>query len=184
MLRSWHEDAKVYEVWEKLRLIVVQSIEDYDSSYIDRSPFGNVGSVFKLPEFTEAQVQDLAERYKLNYDQTQVQQLMSLIGGHPYLIRLAIDHLTDGETLENFLNNAPTNDGIYGDYLRRIFSKLQRSPHLSTAFKQVVTATEPVAIPTNTEYQLYSMGLVERAKKGNKFIPRCQLYRQYFQEHL
>ncbi|HAA33183.1 MAG TPA: hypothetical protein DCE56_42515, partial [Cyanobacteria bacterium UBA8553] len=29
MLRSWHEEAKTIEVWEKLRLIVVHSTEDY-----------------------------------------------------------------------------------------------------------------------------------------------------------
>ncbi len=103
MLRTWHEEAKTLEIWEKLRLIVVHSTEDYGSLDINRSPFDNVGLVIPLPEFTLEQVKNLIQHHKLNYNETQVQQLMSLIGGHPYLIRLALYHLAFGEnTLDNF----------------------------------------------------------------------------------
>ncbi|HIK04331.1 MAG TPA: AAA-like domain-containing protein [Trichormus sp. M33_DOE_039] len=182
MLRTWHEEANISEIWENLRLIVVHSTEDYGSLDINRSPFCNIGLVFELIEFTTEQIQNLVQLHRLDYNQNQVQQLMSLIGGHPYLIRLALYHLALGQTLENFLQTAPTNAGIYEEHLRQLLHYLQINLPLAKAFKQVVTATEPVAVATIPAYQLYSMGLVKRV--GNKLEPRCRLYRQYFQEHL
>ncbi|BAZ69256.1 MAG: AAA-like domain-containing protein [Pelatocladus maniniholoensis HA4357-MV3] len=182
MLRSWHEEAKTVETWEKLRLAVVHSTENYWSLDINQSPF-NVGLVVELTEFASEQIEDLAHRHKLDYNPTQIQQLMSMFGGHPYLIRLALYHLAVGDvTLEELLQTSPTNAGIYEEHLRRFLHIFQVNPSLAKAFIQVVTATEPVCIETMQAYQLYSMGLVKRV--GDKLVPRCQLYQQYFREHL
>ncbi|RCJ19636.1 serine/threonine protein kinase [Nostoc minutum NIES-26] len=182
MLRSWHEEAKTIEIWENLRLVVVHSTENYGSLDINQSPF-NVGLVVELTEFTKEQIEDLAQRHKLDYNQTQVQQLMSLLGGHPYLIRLALYRLALGDiTLEKLLQNASTNAGIYEEHLRRFLHTFKVNPNLTEAFIKVVTGTEPVDIETMSAYQLYSMGLVKRL--GDKLTPSCQLYQQYFREHL
>ncbi|MBW4646064.1 MAG: AAA-like domain-containing protein [Goleter apudmare HA4340-LM2] len=182
MLRSWHEEAKTLKTWENLRLIVVHSTENYGALDINQSPF-NVGLVVELTEFTTEQVQDLYQRHQLDYNQTQVQQLMSLLGGHPYLIRLALYRLALADiTLEKLLQNAPTNAGIYEEHLRRFLNIFKVNHHLAEAFIKVVTATEPVIIETMSAYQLYSMGLVKRV--GDKLIPSCQLYQKYFREHL
>jgi hypothetical protein len=182
MLRTWHEEAKTVEIWENLRLVVAHSTENYGSLDINQSPF-NVGLVVELTEFNQSQIETLAQRHKLDYNQTQIQQLISLVGGHPYLIRLALYHLAIGDiTLENFLQNSPTNSGIYEEHLRRLLTSLQANTNLAEAFMQVVKATEPVGIATMPAYQLYSMGLVKRV--GDKLVTRCQLYQQYFREHL
>ncbi|MBD2731843.1 AAA-like domain-containing protein [Nostoc sp. FACHB-892] len=182
MLRSWHEEAKTVELWEMLRLVIVHSTENYGSLDINKSPF-NVGLVVELTEFTQAQVTDLAQRHQLDYNITQVQQLMSILGGHPYLIRLALYHLAlEDITLENLLQTAPTNAGIYEAHLRRFLHTFKVNTNLAVAFMQVITATEAVEIETIQAYQLYSMGLVKRV--GDKLIPRCQLYQKYFREHL
>ena len=47
LLRSWHEEANNDELWEKLRLIVVYSTEDFGSLDINQSPF-NVGLPIEL----------------------------------------------------------------------------------------------------------------------------------------
>ncbi|QSJ19683.1 AAA-like domain-containing protein [Nostoc sp. UHCC 0702] len=182
MLRSWHEEAKTVEIWENLRLAVVHSTENYGSLDINQSPF-NVGLVVELTEFTQEQIEVLAHHHQLNYNQTQVQQLMSLLGGHPYLIRLALYHLALGDTtLEKLLQNAPTNAGIYEEHLRRFLNTFKVNFHLAEAFIKVVNLPEPVDIETMQAYQLYSMGLVKRV--GDKLTPSCQLYQQYFREHL
>ncbi len=182
MLRSWHEEAKTVDIWENLRLIVVNSTENYGSLDINQSPF-NVGLVVELSEFTQEQIEDLAQRNQLNYNQTQVQELMSMLGGHPHLIRLGLYHLALGDTtLDKLLQDAPTNAGIYEEYLRQMLSTFKANPKLAEAFFEVVSATEAVGIETMQAYQLYSMGLVKRI--GNKLVPRCQLYQQYFREHL
>ena len=182
MLRTWHEEAKTVEIWGNVRLIVVHSTENYGSLDINQSPF-NLGIVVELTEFTQSEIEVLSHHHQLNYNPTQVQQLMSLIGGHPYLIRLALYHLALGHiTLENFLQNAPTNAGIYEEHLRRLLNYFQANPHLAEAFMEIVIDTEPVSIATMPAYHLYSMGLVKRV--GDKLVTRCQLYQQYFREHL
>jgi hypothetical protein len=182
MLRSWYEEAKTMEVWEKLRLIVVHSTENYGELDINQSPF-NIGLAIELTEFTGEQVQDLVARHPVSLTASQQIQLMDLLGGHPYLIRLALYHLACQDlTLDQLLQEAPTPVGIYEDHLRRHWKTLSDSSNLATAFSTIISATKPVRIGLIPLYQLYSMGLIQR--KGDSAIPRCSLYQQYFREQL
>lgn len=182
MLRIWHEEAKTVELWEQLRLIVAHSTEDYGRLDINQSPF-NVGLPIELGEFIPTQVMALAEAHQLPWNLTEVNQLMALIGGHPYLVRLALYHLTCQDlSLEQLLAEAKTNSGIYEDHLRRHLVTLNQQPELTTAVQQVAAAPEPVRLDTMYVYKLYSMGLIRR--QGDQVMPRCELYRQYFRDHL
>nr|RNJ65801.1 MAG: serine/threonine protein kinase [Leptolyngbya sp. IPPAS B-1204] len=168
MLRSWHEEAKTIEVWEKLRLVVVHSTEDYGRLDLNHSPF-NVGLPVELPEFTAQQVEDLLKRYGLDWHQNWVQRLMATVGGHPYLVRLAIDELAwQKVTLTQLLQEAATDAGIYTDHLRRHLKKLQERPELAKAFRQVVMAPEPLQLDTMQAYKLYSMGLVKKNRRSGR----------------
>jgi class 3 adenylate cyclase len=180
MLRSWHEEAKITEIWEKLRLIVVHSTEDYGTLEINQSPF-NVGLPVELPEFTPQQVQELAQRHQIYWDQAQLQALLNLIGGHPYLVRLALYHIARNYiNLEQILTTAPTASGIYEEHLRRLWSRIKEHSQLTKTWFEVVNSSEPIAIETIQSYQLYSIGLIQR--QGDRVTPRCQLYRLYFQK--
>jgi hypothetical protein len=182
MLRSWYEEAKIMEVWEKLRLIVVHSTENYGELDINQSPF-NVGLAIELIEFSSEQIQDLVARHPVSLTASQQAQLMDLLGGHPYLIRLALYHLACQDlTLDQLLQEAATPVGIYEDHLRRHWKTLSDSSSLATAFSTIISATEPVRISLIPLYQLYSMGLIRR--HGDGAIPRCSLYKEYFREQL
>ncbi|HBE16903.1 MAG TPA: hypothetical protein DEG17_22165 [Cyanobacteria bacterium UBA11149] len=182
MLRSWHEEAKMTDIWEKLRIVVVHSTEDYGTLDINQSPF-NVGLSVELPEFTAQQVKDLAQRHQLKWNDTEVAQLVEMVGGHPYLVRLALYHIARSYvTLEKLLKDAPTEGGIYEEHLRRHWVKLKENPQLLAGLQQVVTASEAVRLETMQAYQLYSMGLIKRHATG--VIPRCELYRQYLRSQL
>lgn len=186
MLRSWHEEAKTIESWEKLRLVVVHSTEDYGTLDINQSPF-NVGLPIELTEFNTQQVEDFAQRYQLNWTtkigMDGLAPLQVMVGGHPYLVSWALDNLAQQNlTLEQLLQDAPTDAGIYQDHLRRHLVTLQENPALAAALKQVVTTTEPIRLETMQAYKLYSMGLIKR--QGNQVTSRCLLYQQYFLEHL
>ncbi|HEY9613715.1 AAA-like domain-containing protein [Allocoleopsis sp.] len=182
MLRSWHEEAKTIDIWEQLRLVVVHSTEDYGPLDINQSPF-NVGLPVELTEFTPEQVKDLAQRHQLDWQETQVQHLMAMVGGHPYLVRLALYNLAYQDlTLEQLLQDAPTDAGIYEEHLRRHWRTLKENSQLAAALQQVVTAAESVRLETMQAYKLYSMGLIKRI--GDRVTPRCQLYQQYFRERL
>jgi hypothetical protein len=84
--------------------------------------------------------------------------------------------------LEQLLQQAPTESGIYSDYLRRHLGELEDRPELRDAMRQVVIATRPVRLESKQAFQLLSRGLVQH--KGNEVEPRCKLYCQYFRDRL
>jgi serine/threonine-protein kinase len=182
LLRAWHERGKNEAVWQKLRLVIVHSKEVYIPLNINQSPF-NVGLPIELPELNYVQVQDLVQRYGLNLSEEQLEQLMAMVGGHPYLVRVALHQIARGRmTLEKLLQMAPTEEGPYYDHLRRHLLNLEENAELVAAAKQVVAANSPVEIKTAEAFKLRSMGLVKF--QGNAVMPLCDLYRQYFRNRL
>ncbi|RMG08268.1 MAG: TIR domain-containing protein [Cyanobacteria bacterium J055] len=181
LLRAWHEEAKNRNIWKKLRLVVVHSTEVYVPMDINQSPF-NVGLPVELPEFTPQQVREIATLHGLDW-QGEVDRLMAIVGGHPYLIRLALYHISRQDlTLDRLLETAPTEAGLYGDHLRRHLWNLQQQPELERAMRSIVRETQAVRLESSLAFKLHSMGLVNL--KGNEVVPRSQLYRQYFGERL
>ncbi|MEQ9481427.1 AAA-like domain-containing protein [Coleofasciculus sp. F4-SAH-05] len=183
LMRSWHEEAQLDEGFEQLRFVVVHSTEIYTSLNINQSPF-NVGLPLVLPELTLEQVQELARRYELDgIDESQVGDLMAMVGGHPYLIQLAFYYLRYADlTLPQLLKEAPTLAGVYSHHLRRQFATVEKNPELVAALQQVVMATETVRLDAIAAYKLESMGLIKL--QGNQATIRCELYRLYLREQL
>ncbi|MEG3896438.1 MULTISPECIES: AAA-like domain-containing protein [unclassified Microcoleus] len=197
LLRSWYEKSRQFSSWKKLRIVVIHSTEIYIALSLNQSPF-NVGMPIKLSEFTAEQVQDLACRHGLNWsDSAPIEQLMNMVGGHPYLVHLALYHLAilqqnrlsvdrdepgkelGRAELEELLTAAPTHRGIYSDYLQNQSIAIQQQPELASAFQQVVDAKNSVHLEPLMAYQLDSMGLVKL--EGNNCSLSCELYRLYFQ---
>ncbi|HAJ61397.1 MAG TPA: hypothetical protein DCP31_20845 [Cyanobacteria bacterium UBA8543] len=183
MLRSWHEQAQSVKIWQKLRVVVVHSTEVYVPLKINQSPF-NVGLSVGLPPFNSEQVQDLAQRHGLDWiDGSETQQLMAMVGGHPYLVSVALYYLhREKIALKELLQGAPTPTGIYSHHLRGYLAMLKDQPQLASALQQVVMADESVRLEAIAAYKLESMGLVQL--DGNHARPSCQLYRLYFREQL
>ncbi|MEW6493342.1 MAG: AAA-like domain-containing protein [Cyanobacteriota bacterium] len=186
MLRAWHQKAKYGDkssrIWQKLRLVVIHSTEVYIPLNINQSPF-NVGLSIELPEFTSLQVEDLARRHHLDWGTEEVECLMTLIGGNPYLVQVALHHITLQDiTLEQLLENPTAEDGIYKDYLRRQLWNLQQYPDLVTALTRVVMSPNPVKLDPIQVFKLQSMGLVGFVNQ--QVVPSCELYRQYFSDRL
>ena len=106
-----------------------------------------------------------------------------MIDGHPYLLRVALYHLAKGQlTLDNFLKNAPTDQGLYRDHLYKYLSILEDNEGLKITMKKVVESDTPVQLDAKIGFKLRSLGLVEA--KENKVIPLCNLYRRYFSDKL
>ena len=182
LLRAWHEKGKNDAIWQKLRLVIVHSKEVYIPLDINQSPF-NVGFSVELPQLTPSQVEGLARRHGLGWSVEQVKPLMAMCGGHPYLIRVALYEIARGRmTLAQLLQVAPTEEGMYQEHLRRHLLNLEQEPDLLTALKQVVAAACPVQVGSTEAFKLKSMGLVKF--QGNKVMPLCELYRQYFRNRL
>ena len=182
LLRALHEEAKRRDIWKRFRLVVVHSTEVYIPLDINKSPF-NVGLPIELPEFTSEQVQELARRHGLVWNATEVEQLMALVGGHPYLVRVAMYAIARQDvTLAQLVQEAPTEMGIFSDHLRRHLWNLEKYPELMEAMREVVTASEGVRLRSEQAFKLNSMGLVKL--EGNNCSPRCYLYYQYLCDRL
>lgn len=182
MLRSWYEEVNNIEIWEQLRQVIVHCTEDYGSLNINKSPF-NVGEVIELKEFNHEQVIELAKSYKLNLKEKEIHQLMGIIGGHPYLVNLAFDYFSKNDiSLENFLQNAPTDTGVYYRYLQPLLVTLKEHPELAEALRKVINIAENTQLDSIMKYKLYNMGLIKY--QDNYVIPRCKLYQLYFQKYL
>ncbi|MBR8834271.1 MAG: AAA-like domain-containing protein [Stigonema ocellatum SAG 48.90 = DSM 106950] len=183
LLRAWHETAKTIPIWRRLRLVVVHSTENYIQLNINESPF-NVGVATELPEFTPQEVQILAQKYGLDWELAQVNQLMALVGGHPFLVKQACEYLQRYShiTLEELLQTAPTEAGIYANYLRRYWEILQRHQESLQALKTVLSAADKVRIEAKQSYWLSKLGLVKLV--GNEVRMNCNLYRHYFSDRI
>lgn len=179
LLRSWHEEGKRLPIWQKLRLVVAHSTEIYVPLQLNQSPF-NVGLPVQLERFDLTEVEQLAQRYGLNWtSDKQAQQLIDFVGGHPSLVHVALYHLSRQEiTLPKLLATATSATGIYRHHLQRHQATLWEQPELASALDQVMNATAPVALEPILAYKLRSMGLIQGV--GERAIPSCELYRRYF----
>ena len=183
MLRAWHEEAMELKVWQKLRMALAYSTEVYVPLKISQSPF-NIGLSVQLPVLTFEQVTTLVERYSLPFekgiDNDRLRDLYDLVGGHPYLIQLALYWLSEREgTLGEVLEDAHTHAGIYRNHLRRHWEIMQRQPELKEAFAATLQDPEHGAVvDTLMAYQLERMGLVRLV--GNAAVVSSELYYKYF----
>ncbi|MGM3305187.1 AAA-like domain-containing protein [Anabaena sp. WFMT] len=182
LLRSWHEKAKQTKIWQKLRLVVIHTTEVYIPLNVNQSPF-NVGLCLKIPEFNAEQVTEFARRHDLNwFDTSAVKQLMDLIGGHPYLIHLALYHIQQQKiSFPELLATAISYNGIYSNHLRYLLTILQSNQELSVAFDKIINSQKPTHISANLIYRLDSLGLIKKLGSDN-FQPACEMYRLFFQK--
>jgi hypothetical protein len=181
LLREWHEEANFTPSWQKLRLVVAHTTEVYIALDLNQSPF-NVGLPVQLPAFNKQQVLNLAEQHGWP-DVQSIDQVLELVGGHPYLMQMALYHLGQQQlSLTDFLATAATYHGIYGNHLRHYLASLQTQPDLLTAMQEVVNSDRPIPLAWQQLHRLDGMGLIELA--GNLVKPSCELYRNYFRLYL
>lgn len=199
LIRSLHEAARYVKQVQKLRLVLAYSTEIDVASQLNQSPF-YLGSSIKLPHLSLAEIQKLAERYGLDWaDVTGTQHaltLYKLVGGHPYLVQLALYHLAHWTTAPGAANKgaankadafdrliaaAPTLDGIYSDHLQRHLSVLYTHPELMTAVGQVLAESDVPLHPIQKQ-KLQSLGLIR--SKNNCVVISCQLYQLFFNRYL
>lgn len=177
LLRSMHENRR--EIWRQLRQIIVHSTDVDGPIDPNQSPFDNVGFSVELPDFTPDQVRFLADQHQLGWEDSQLNQLMELVGGHPRLVRQAMYHIARGDvSLPQLLQAHDLEVSIFGDHLRAYEISLAQYPDLADAMGKVVSSDAPVPLNPIAKFKLKGMGLIRL--QGHGAVPRCKLYRQYF----
>ncbi|NEQ35346.1 MAG: hypothetical protein F6K40_03085 [Okeania sp. SIO3I5] len=184
MLRSWSDKASRNHLWQRLRLVISYTPNIEMKINPNQSPF-NIGTTIEVPEFTSKQVQQLAENYQLNLDNYQVEELMKMVAGHPYLVDLTFHSLKtcNAMTLEKILETAPTKDGIYhSPYLQEYLATLKQHSDIAQYFLKIINAEDIRNIETNAIKTLMNLGLIKDI--DGKILVSCKLYRLYFENYL
>ncbi|CCQ70584.1 MAG: AAA-like domain-containing protein [Crocosphaera sp.] len=183
LLRGWHEESKRDKLWQKLSLVIVHSTDKYASLDITNSPLNNIGETISIEEFTRSEVDQIIQSYDLSLSNEQVENLIALVKGHPFLVNHALKKMAfQSMKLEEILAKADTKESIYRDHLLKLLNILQEKPPLKEAFKKVVTESAPVNLNAHISFKLESVGLIRI--NGDLAEPRSPLYRQYFAKNL
>ena len=182
LLRSWHEQAHYghdpSDIWQRLRVILVHNSEIYLSQWDTPLPL-EFGTVIDVPNFTQAQVHQLAERYSLERADAIADKLVHFLNGKPSLTQLALHHLSTYQTpIDQLTSSYLSPDSIFAEHLLYYLSLLQQHPDLLDSFQQVVQADQPVLLPPLQAYKLSRLGLT--LGQGQLAVPLCHLYRVYF----
>jgi hypothetical protein len=181
MLRAWHSSRATTPIWKRLDLALVTSTEPYQLiENPNMSPF-NVGEVIEPADFTAEQVHELNDRHRLPLNPEEERQLMTLLHGHPFLVRRALYLVANRDTsAADLFANATEDRGPFGDHLRHHLFRIYDKPELRAGLLEVIR--DKRCRDERVFYRLQGAGLVRREE--GKEVPRCQLYADYFREHL
>lgn len=182
-LRGWHNLRAVREHWRRFNLVIAHSTEPYLwIQDLNQSPF-NVGYPIRLADFNAEQIEALNRQHgsplKTN---DELQQLLILLGGQPFLVRLAFYLLATNRWSLADLQNLMANDfGPFGDHLRRFIWGLQHNAPLKESLRQILRQQK--CDDEMHFLRLRAVGLI-KGETRDKVEMRCRLYEEYFKNHL
>lgn len=181
MLRTWHNDRASDANFAKMSLLISYSTEPYlFLDNINQSPF-NVTQPILLHDFTMSEVEELNQRHGSPLSDLQLGELFDLLGGHPYLTRLALYLLASQETqFDTLMATATSDDGPFGEHLTRYWSPISEMPDVRYGLQQ---ACLHYRLPTNKlYYRLKGAGLIRA--DADRVVMRNTLYERFFSERL
>ena len=175
MLRSWAEKAKRATVpgkrptpWKKLRLLV--SVSVHPARLRTRhyeSPFANLSDPIQVGDFDRDQIAELARHHDLALDDSELDALMRLVGGHPYLARAVLWDLRDGRySINDLLRGASLGCSLIADYLQRDQVRLDAAPDLGETLCELVGRPD-AEVPAEPLDELIRLGLVKQGPNGS-----------------
>lgn len=183
MLQGWMDSIQTEaierqtSVWQKLRFITLVKTSQPDDGTIFGSSYFGHADLRNIDEFTYEEVQELVKRHPWPAQPTeaQIRHLMTLVGGHPALLRRILAAATDatGSLSLNLALLRPVCQKI----LDPILSPLKKTPDLLAALQLLVGQRgQPIKAEQASRLQL--MGLIQGDSVGGYRI-RYQLLESY-----
>jgi hypothetical protein len=110
----------------------------------------------------------------------ELDHLHALVGGQPYLSRLALYRLNAEPrlTFSQLDERAADPEGPFGEHLRSLLLRLQGRSGLLDAMRQVVR--HGTTSDDDTTHRLFRAGLTRH--KGKRIVPTNLLYARFFRE--
>ncbi|MCB0212635.1 MAG: AAA-like domain-containing protein [Anaerolineae bacterium] len=182
LIRAWFTKRGFNPLWKKINIAMVISTHPFlliDD--INQSPF-NVGLRLDLEDFDLDQVRDLNERHGAPLNETELLNMMTLLGGHPYLVRQAFYSLIDEEiTWVELVKDATAETGPFKSHLRQYLWQLRDKPQLIQALQTILT--QQTCSDDTALTRLSAAGLLRQSEDG-RYLCRCQLYELYLKRFL
>lgn len=181
MLRTWHNSRPFDHNLARMSLFLSSSTEPY--LFIDnphQSPF-NVAERIVLQDFSRSEIEELNQRHHSLLNQEEIERLMTLVGGQPFLIRLALYQIGIGRFDFNTLEaQALDDDGPFADYFMNQLRRVLENPDLKQALTDVYTHKRHQH--NQSFYRLEAAGWIKR--EGKKIVFPNELTDRYLKEHL
>ncbi len=185
LFRSFHIEStdNPDTPWGNLSVIIAHSTEAHlliNDAY--RSAF-NVGERIELQDFSREQVEALNQLYGSPLATAElITRFYDLVGGQPYLVRLGLNELAARATpFEEFEAAADSDEGLFGDPLRRILGLMARDPEMTEAVRTVLDGGNNLSV--EAFQKLRAAGIVYGQYATNAKM-RCDLYARYLSRHL
>ena len=182
MLRGWHNRRARFNdpIWKRLDMVIVTSTEPhYFIKNLAESPF-NVATKVLVGEFSDTQLSNLNTKYGSPLTNEQLERLMVLVGGHPYLSHYAIYAVASGRnSADDLVLNVRHRCNPFREYLQQLALRLQASSEMVVALKTILREKPPHSL--ENLLRLEGAGLVRQ--EADKVLPRCQLYENFFREY-
>jgi AAA-like domain len=138
--RVGHNHRATRPAWNQFNLLIAHSTEPaLFIQDLNQSPF-NIGTPFRLGDFERDEILWLNQRHGCSLKGAEdVERLIRLVGGHPYLVRQALFSLSaNGASVAHLEQTAADDKGPFGDHLRRLLWALRGNDRLRKSLKQVV----------------------------------------------
>lgn len=185
LFRSWHNKRALDPAghWQRLSLAIAYATEAHlFITDLNQSPF-NVGTRLQLTDFTLEQLRDLNQRFGTPLvNEGEIKRFAALLGGHPYLVHRALSAMSgQGLSFGELEAQALSNDGLFGDHLRRLMLALLQGEALREAVIHLLRGKPRLSTPAF--YGLRSAGLIAGEEIDDAHF-RCQLYEKYLAKNL
>lgn len=177
-LRSFLDRARSAATgWQRLRLILCSSLEPrWLVRHPGRSPF-TLAPPLELPDLSLAALDALAQLHGLSFSAAELAQLAALIGGHPYLARLAMyAAATRGLRMEQLTSAARPGAQVFDGFLETCRQRLMAQPGLWPTAERALSGKPLGDIDRLLLPRLASMGLIRH--EGETCAPRYPLFKR------
>lgn len=184
LVRSWHNSRATEPggPWSRFTVVMGYATEAHlFIQDLNQSPF-NVGRQMELQDFDLPAVRELNSRYDSPLNDSQIRELMALIGGQPFLVRRALDVLARGALdFPELLATANRDDGPFGDHLKRVLISVSQIPGVLEAL--AASLQIPDLGESDGYNRLLAAGVVRQVNDRSIEL-RCELYRSYLLQHI
>jgi hypothetical protein len=182
LIRDWHNRRTSDKCWQYLNLVIACETEPHLwLKEINSTPF-NIGSQVRLDDFNASEIWELNRPYGEPLSgNDEVEALLELTGGHPFLVRQALFTMSTGDFSLSQLNGVASEEkGPFGDHLRSYSWRLRSEKGLMESLKEILRKG---SCEFETHFlRLRSSGLI-KGESASRAQLRCKIYKDYFQRH-